>query len=190
VKRQRLTGTRTARWFRGSIVVVAVGAIGVGVLGAPTAGAATKDAKDHKPAALSRTSPAVVVAEQSRAEVAELHDLALSAGQAGRHSGAIPASAEGLETSLRSEQAAIKALHPKASSADGVLERSLTNYLGLATRLANSTTASTKPLPSSYFNNLRSTDSRWRKALMSLGKSSHQNLLAGMPPLLFPKRSA
>jgi hypothetical protein len=190
VKSQELTDTRTARWSRAGIVVVAVGAIGAGVLGAPMAGAVTKDTRNHKPPILSRTSPVVIVAEQSRANVVELHELAVSAGRTSMHPGTIPASAKGLEASLRSELATVNVVHPKASSANGILEGSLTSYLGLATTLANSTTTSTKRLPSSYFTHLRAIDGRWRKALTSLGKSSHQNLLAGMPALPFPKRSA
>ncbi len=190
MRQQPRTGARTARWLRGGLAGVAVTAIGVGILAAPVAGAATKPAKSHQPPALSRTSPSVVVATQSRAEVSELHDLAVSAGRPGTPPGSIPASAKGLAGSLRSELATVKVLHPKASSANGVLEHSLTSYLGLATTLANSTTTSTKRLPGAYFTNLRTVDNRWRKALKSIGKSSHQNLLAGMPPLLFPKRSA
>ena len=114
---------------------VAVGAIGVGVLGAPMAGAVTKDTRNHKPPILSRTSPVVIVAEQSRANVVELHELAVSAGRTGMHPGTIPASAKGLEASLRSELATVNVVHPKASSANGILEGSLTSYLGLATTL-------------------------------------------------------
>ena len=219
MKQQQCARVRTARWWRGGIVVVALAGVGTGVLGGPVAGAATghqstghqsaghqstghqpaakHQPKSHQPAknqpasVAAKTSPALIVAKQSRSEVTELHDLAVSAGRsAGLPPGAIPASARGVAATFRSELATVKVLHPKTSSTNGVLVRSLTSYLGLATTLANSKAPAGKPLPNSYFTNLRATDQHWRQAMKSLGKSTHENLLAGMPALLFPKHSA
>jgi hypothetical protein len=98
----------------------------------------------------------------------------------------IPASARGVEATLRAESSTLVALHLAKTSPTERLATSLRGYVGLATRLADWNATAAKPLATSYFTSLRSIDTTWRSAMTSLGKSAHTNLLAGMAKLLFP----
>jgi hypothetical protein len=175
---------RSAIWARRGAVALTFGLLSAGGFGASVAGAAVGRFHPKTSVAVAK---AVVVAKASSTEVTELHDFAVSAGNTkGLPPTLIPASARGVESTLRTETSTLAALHATKTSATGKLLTSLKGYLGLATRLAAWNSTAAKPLAASYFKRLRTTDTTWLSAMTSLGKTVHTNLLAGMAKLLFP----
>ncbi len=131
----------------------------------------------------------VAVAKRSRDQVTQLHALAVNAG----HTGGIPArqiplSAKQVSGQLKAQIQACSTLRPAASTPAGALTSSLRTYAGLADQLAAWNATAAYPLPATYFTQLVAADTAWRSAMQQVGQTAHTDLLAGLAPLLLPKK--
>ncbi len=139
-------------------------------------------------AAIPDLAGVVVTAKATSTQVSELHDIAISAGHPGSiPANVIPSTATALVTKLRAQITACTALKPAASSPPGMLASSLNSYVGLATQVSKWNATSNQPLNSAFFTQLKAADARWKAAMKAVGDAAHQDLLSGVPPLLFPK---
>jgi hypothetical protein len=140
------------------------------------------------PATIPDLAGVVVTAKMTSTQVSELHDIAISAGHPGSiPANVIPSTAAALVTKLRAQITACTALKPAASSPPGLLASSLDSYAGLATQVSKWNATSNQPLTAAFFTQLKAADAHWKAAVQAVGAAAHQDLLSGVPPLLFPK---
>jgi len=129
-------------------------------------------------------SPALSIANESRSQVVTLHDLAVSVIRPkGIPANVISGSAQRLGASFLSEATACSAIGGGAQSPAGELAVSLRSYGSLAGEVASG--ARKGSVPANFATTLRLNDKIWLKALSSLDKADHVNLLSGVPALLY-----
>ena len=95
--------------------------------------------------------------------------------------------ATALVAKLRTQISACTALKPSAGSPPGMLASSLNSYVTLASQVSKWDAKSNQPLATAFFTQLKAADAKWKAAMTAVGTSAHQDLLSGVPPLLFPK---